>query len=204
MPPDPEPQPAASASFHARQLVVLASDLVLELFPPGVGKVSEVADGLIALRVLPGCYRDRYDQRFLEGFRRTIELTRNLLVSDTPFLPDTACELAAQAIFKQAKRVLRSGEQYRFKACEIDPGLAEQLVEAWDELEGMLELLADSVFEDSDVELLFEIDQPEGLEQLRLRDEDRWLLRFENWREPFGEVPRPEISEEGGGWPVAL
>jgi hypothetical protein len=204
VPSNPEPAPAASPAFHARQLILLAGDLLLELIPPGLGEVSQVVEGLIGTRVLPGCYRECYDERFLRGFRRTIELTRNLLLSDTPFLPDTACELAAQAILGRAREVLGSGRQYRFRAAEIDPGLSDQLIEAPEEIGGMVELLADTVFEDADVQVLFEIEEPAGLERLGLREEERELLRFENWREPFAEVPRPQITDEGGSWPIAL
>lgn len=203
VPPEPEPQ-AFAASYRTKQLLLLASDLLLEQIPPGIRR-EETAERLISEHVLPRCYRDRYDERFLQGFRRTIELTRNLLVADTPFLPDTISELAAHAILAQARRVLESGgEGYEPQAGEIDPALADQLARQSERLAEVLDLLADTVFEDDDVLLLLEVDEPAGLEQLRLSEEDRRLLSFENWREPFGEVPRPELDDDDGAWPIAL
>lgn len=181
----------------------MASDLLLQKLAHH--NPSGAADRLVAEGVLPRCYRDRYDERFLTGFRKTLELTRNLLVSDTPFLPDTISELAAHAILGRAREVLQArGDGDEAQATEVDPALMDEIRRQPDRLAAVLELLADTVFEDTDVLLLFELDDSGGLHHLRLRDEDRSALAFENWRQPFGEVPRPELDDDDGAWPVAI
>lgn len=203
MPPEPEPQ-AFAASYRTKQLLLLASDLLLEQIP-AAGRGKDGADRLISEHVLPRCYRDRYDERFLQGFRKTTQLTRNLLVSEAPFLPDTISELAAHAILTRARGVLDvSGKGYEVQAFEVDPSLAQVISHQPERLGEMLQLVADTVFEDTDVLALFDLDDPGGIAQLQLRDEDRRLLRFENWREPSGEVPRPEVTGDDGAWPIAL
>jgi len=192
-----------AVDYRAKQLIVLATDLLLDAV---AFEQPRAAERLVAGRVLPARYRDRYDERFVHEFAAVVKLTRNLLVSDNPFLPDTLSELAAHAIFAHAKLVVGTqGEGVQQAAAAIDPTLPAGLEADSERLSGELDLLYDEVFEDTDVLALFDL--PDGVDpvaELRLRPGERDLLRFENWRRPFGRVPRPHISDDARAWRVAL
>jgi hypothetical protein len=207
VPYDPEREFGA-ASYRTKQLVVLAADLVLELLSPADGGTDVAINRAVGWGILPSCYRTRYDGQFLVAFRGATELTRNLLVSDAPFLPHTACELAAHAIFRHAEKLVACGSRGSLaQASAIDAALPEQLVRHRDHLARELEALKCSVLEDWDALLLFELpagDDPVAGLHARLRQEERLALRFENWHVPFGSVPRPHITYDARAWPVAL
>lgn len=201
-----EPGPDQRAvSYRTKQLLVLATDLLLDAVAfdePGA------AERLVAGHVLPACYRDRYDEGFVEEFAAVVKLARNLLVSDNPFVPDTLSELAGHAIFSHARLVLEArGEGVQESAAAIDPTLPGALQTDHSQLNGELDLLYDDVFEDTDVLTLFDLPDaadPDSLARLRLRPGERDLLRFENWQRRFGRVPRPHITDDARAWRVAL
>jgi hypothetical protein len=207
VPYDPE-RDLAAASYRTKQVILLATDELLDRIALDELGDPAIVQRLISDRVLPRCYLDRYDEPFLKEFRVVIELTRNLLVSDAPFLPDVASEVAAHAIFREAERVLAWGpNRCRAQAAAVDSGLPIQLARNSEHLARELELLRDSVLEDWDALLLFELpasEDPVADLHARLRPEERAALRFENWRVPFGAVPRPHITYDGRAWPVAL
>ena len=105
LPYDPERE-FASASYRTKQLIILATDVLLGDMSIDQEDPQALAAQLIEARLLPGCYRSRYGESFLQTFRHVLELTRNLLVSDSPFLPNTLAELAARAIFKRARLIV--------------------------------------------------------------------------------------------------
>lgn len=196
----------APASRRTKELIVLAADGLVEPLPPD-RDAAELADQLVSERVLPGCYRTHYDGRFLHTFRGVIELVRNLLVSDIPFVPDTVGELAAHAIFGQAQAILDAdGRGWQRQAGQIDAALPDHLSGNRALLTDELASLKETVLEDTDVLLLFELPATDdSLEDLaRLRPNERDLLRFENWRVPFGSAPRPYITYDARAWPVAF
>jgi hypothetical protein len=205
MPFDPE-RGYAAATYRTKQVIVLAADVLLGEIASG--PVDRVADRLVAGRVLPACYRSRYDEAFVASFRGVVELTRNLLVSDAPFLPDSACELAAHAIFRQAEAIVAGkGRQWHSEAAAIDEALADQLERNHVWLAAEVESLKDAAFEDWDVLALFDLpagEDPIAHLDAQLRPEERLALRFENWRVPFGTAPRPQISYDARAWSLAL
>jgi len=192
-----------AVDYRTKQLIVLATDLLLEA---AAFEQPRAAARLVDGRVLPARYRDRYDARFVHEFASVVNLTRNLLVSDNPFLPDTLSELAAHAIFAHARLVVGTrGEGVQQSAAAIDPSLPARLEADHERLTVELDLLYDEVFEDLDVLALFDL--PDGADppaELRLRPGERDLLRFENWRRPFGRVPRPHITDDARAWRVAM
>lgn len=65
MPFDPEREHAA-VSFRAKQLIVLATDGVLEAAQ--LTDHDPAAAGLVGARLVPACYAARYDAQFLHCF----------------------------------------------------------------------------------------------------------------------------------------
>lgn len=205
MPYDPERE-QWSASYRAKQLVVLATDLLLASIACMRPGADAAADHLVEARVLPGCYRRRYDHRFLNSFRHTLEIARNLLVSDSPFLPNTASELAAHAILGRAHEVLADhGRDWIRPASAIDQRLPEQVTVNREYLADELASLEAAALEDTDVLALFEVPmdvEPDAHLSERLRPAERSMLRFENWLIPIATPPRPHITYDGRAWPV--
>jgi hypothetical protein len=161
-----------------------------------------VADELIQARVLPAGYRLHYDQGFLTIFHNVVEMTRNLIVSDSPFLAGTASELAATAILRQAREILEtSGRGWEDQAARVHPDLPEQLEGNCDHLAVELDLLEAELIEDRAVLDLFETPQAAGRGPTL---EDGLLLRFENWLIPYGKCPHPYISYDGRAWPAEV
>jgi hypothetical protein len=202
---DPEREYSA-ASYRTKQLIVLAADVVIDSVSVNDQGAACVVDRLVHDRLLPACYRSQYDEGFLEVFRVVLELTRNLLVSDTPFLFSTASELAAHAILAQAKRIATMrGAGVEQQAGAVDERLAEQLAANGSHLGEELEALEDAAIEDTDVLILFDVaadNDPGEFLSDRLRPAERRLLHFEHWLEPFGPIPRPHITYDGRAWPV--
>jgi len=192
-----------TVDYRTKQLIVLATDLLLDAVAV---EQPRAAGRLVDGRVLPARYRDRYDQRFVHEFAAVLKLTRNLLVSDNPFLPDTLSELAAHAIFAQGRLVVATrGEGVQQPAATIDPTLVARLEADNERLSEELDALYDEVFEDTDVLALFDLpDEADVATELRLRPGEGELLLFENWRRPFGRVPRPHITDDARAWRVAL
>lgn len=192
MPYDPEPG-CAHAAYRSKQLVVFATDVLLERIALDGRPAAEVADVLVRERVLPACYRRRYDEPFLTIFRGVVESVLHLLVSDTPSLPDTASELAAHAILAQAGEIVHAAAQaWRAAPIELDDGLGERFLHNQEQLARELDRLRELAFEDAHVRLLFELpadEDPVANLYARLRPEEQQRLRFENWRQPFGNVP---------------
>jgi len=206
LPYDPERE-FAVAGRRTKQLIILATDVLVAKMAIHDRDPAALADQLVEHGILPGCYRSSYDERFLSAFGYVLELTRNLLVSDSPFVPNTAGELAAQAIFRQARMILAArGAGWEGHAADLDPRLPEQLSLNAMHLEDELEELQDATLEDHDVLALFNLpadDDPPLHLSAKLRPDERLLLRFENWLAPFGNVPRPHVTYDGRAWPVA-
>lgn len=221
MPASPEPDDAAraefapseaeleltSASYSTKQLIVLAADVVLESVSSGGGGAAVAADRLVERRILPACYRRRYDATFLERLHNVVEQARNALVSDLPFLANTASELAAHAIFTEANGILSArGEGRQDRAAAVDPSLPERLAAEAPRLTEELDSLFAATIEDADVLALFDLpaDQEPDEHVTALGGPAAWfLLRFENWFVPFG-APRPQIAYDGRAWPAGL
>jgi hypothetical protein len=205
VPYDPERE-HASASFRAKQLIVLATDAVLELLRGLEHAPIAVAGRLVEARVLPACYRRRYDRTFLVSFHNVLEQTRNALVSDLPFLGTTAGELAAHGIFTESERILSAGGTGREdEATAVHPSLARQLAVNTRHLVEEIDLLEAATIEDSDVLALFDVpaNQEPDEHLTALKGPTAWaLLRFENWLVPFGSAPRPFITYDGRAWPA--
>lgn len=207
VPYDPERE-HVTTSHRAKQVLLLASEVVLDQVSPLERDPAAVVERLIRARVLPACYRRRYDERFLEVFHNVIEQTRNALVSDVPFLANTASELAAHAVFREACGVLAGpGEEALDRAAYIDASLPQQLAVNGAHLADEVDLLSAAIVDDADVLLLFDIPPGEDPEE-HLTPPDGpsgWsLLRFENWLVPFGGAPRPHITYDGRAWPTEL
>ena len=196
MPYDPERELLA-ASCRSKQLIVLAADALLAAVSMAGRRCEMVADELVRDRVLPGVHRARYDHAFLCVFYNVVELTRNLMVSDAPFVGSTASELAAHAILRQARAIIAErGKGWQGLAEAIDRSLPEQLEENCVHLNEELDLLEDAVIEDGEVLTLFDA-AADGGDQIPSQS----LLRFENWLVPFGNPPRPHITYDGRAWP---
>lgn len=199
-------RPYGLPSVHTKQLIVLASDVVLEAVRGDGRAPVAVASELVQEGTLPACYRRRYDERFLAIFHNVVELTRNALVSDLPHVAATAWVLAALAIFREAVEIAaRGGEGRKLLAAAIDPALPERLASSGEPLREELSALAGVAVEDTDVLALFELPpdaSPEEHLPPGLREPDRELLLFENWLVPFGNPPRPYIAEDGRAWPA--
>lgn len=205
LPYDPERE-FASASYRTKQLIILATDAVLARFSIHDDDQEGLTAQLVKDRVLPGCYQERYDECFLKTFAGVLAITRNLLVSDCPFVPNTFSELAARAIFTTAHRILAAqGVGWQGQAGDVDPRLPEQLEVNSTHLADELDAFQDATLEDTDVLALFSLpgdrDPAEYLSP-QLRPAERLLLRFENWLIPFGNAPRPHITYDGRAWPV--
>lgn len=202
MPYDPE-RHYASASYRTKQLILVATDAVIADLRPEHGP-DELVARLVMQKTLPGCYRPRYDTAFIDRFRRTTTVARNALVSDAPFLHNTASELAANAIFRQAAAIVAArGAGWESQASSIDFELALQLADNSVYIGTELRSLQDSTLEDTDVLALFDL--PEGAEPgPGVREDEGSMLRFENWFLPFGTAPRPFITYDGRAWPVEL
>jgi hypothetical protein len=205
VPYDPERE-HATASYRTKQLVVLATDLVLDRFRTLAENPACIARGLVREGFLPACYRRRYDGEFVRSFHNTLELTRNTLVSDIPFLPNTVSELAAHAIFREAKRILdEPSQRIRERAGGVHAGLPEQLEANRVHLHDEIDSLLGTVVEDTDVLALFDVPPDEEPEEHLTPPNGGWsLLRFENWLIPFGRVPRAYITYDGRAWPTEL
>lgn len=192
------------ASFRVKQLVVLATEFAMAEMALGTGSPEDVASELITSGVLPACYEPRYGADFLQTFQRVCGLTRNLLVSDSPYLPDTMSELAAHAIFRQAYATLDTDpEVWEPEALAIDPQLPRHIRGARQHLAEELTLLRDVALQDTDVRLLFEVpagETPEAYLGPSAIPDDAALLRLENWRAPFGCAPRPVVTYDGRAW----
>lgn len=205
-PPDELEGGLATASYRTKQLVILATDVVVAEMSIHDGDADALADQLVRQRVLPGCYRTNYDEAFLWVFASALELTRNLLVSDAPFVPNTVGELAARAIFTTARTILTArGVGWEGQADELNPGLRQQLSANSAYLSDELESLRDATLEDDDLLGLFQVpegDDPSDHLSPRLRSQERALLRFENWLVPFGNAPRPYVTYDGRAWPL--
>lgn len=205
MPYDPERE-HASASYRAKQLIVLAADVVLGWLRGAERAPPHLAEDLVEAGVLPACYRRRYDQTFLVRFHNVLEHTRNALVSDLPFLATTSGELAAHAIFTESQRILSAGGQGREdEAAAVHPSLPEQLAVNTGHLADEIDLLRAATIEDAGVLALFDVpaDQEPDEHLTELKGPDACsLLRFENWLVPFGNAPRPFITYDGRAWPA--
>jgi hypothetical protein len=197
-----------SASDAAKELLVLASDLVLAQLAGLEREPAGVARRLVDAQLLPACYSDRYDRSFLEAFHNTLQLTRNALVCDLPCLPNTASELAAHAIFRHAFRATEQpSDAVLARADAIDPLLRERIVLNGEQLAEEVETLASTVLEDLDVVVLFDAPADQDPEEYMMLTDGAagWsLLRFENWLVPFGGAPRPRIAHDGRAWPSTV
>jgi hypothetical protein len=204
---DPEREHSA-VSYRAKQLLVLATDAVLEaLTPVPAAHPTAVAGALVDAGMLPACYRRRYDAHFLRWFHNTGELTRNSLVGDLPYLANTAQELAAAAIFAECRLTLEHPEPGRRElAAAIDGELPEQLEANAAHVAEELDALQASVFDDGSVFGLFDLplDREPGTPGPAGAPEGQGLLRFEHWLVPFGNAPRPQITYDGRAWPSEL
>lgn len=192
------------ASFRVKQLVVLAAEFALADMRLDTGPPEDVASELITSGVLPACYQPRYDAEFLQTLQRVCGLTRNLLVSDSPYLPDTMSELAAHAIFRQAYATLGTNpEVWELEALAIDPQLPKHIRDARQHLAEELTLLRDVALQDTDVRVLFDVpggETPEAYLGRSAIPDEAAPLRFENWRAPFGCAPRPVVTYDGRAW----
>jgi hypothetical protein len=201
LPFDPERE-HATASFRAKQLVILAADVVLAML---AAADQEAAERLIAGRVLPACYRRRYDRDFLESLHNTVEQTRNALVSDIPFLGSTASELAGHAIFTAALQILAEPDPANDeRAAAIDPEFPGQLSANGAHLADEIDSLFAATLVDADFLALFEVpaDQEPDEHLHAAAGPDAWrLLRFDDWFKPFGGAPRPHVTYDGRAWP---
>jgi hypothetical protein len=190
--PDPEPDPAAGGEITI-QLLELGTKLVLEA--AGLDEFSS-ASRLVADRVLPALYSDRYDEEFLRAFCLSIELTRDALSRESPHLPDTLSELAGHAIFRQARGAIQTrGRGCLDLASQVDPRLPDQLERDPQGLRRELERLYETAFEHTDVLVLFRLENPDAIEHLKLAPEARERLRFENWQAAVGAHRRPDVSQ---------
>ncbi|MFL5844269.1 MAG: hypothetical protein ACJ762_06205 [Solirubrobacteraceae bacterium] len=165
-------------SLNARRLIVAAGEQLLSAIRGDGRDPAAVADGLVIAGVLPACYRSRYDQLFLTWFHNVVELARNSLVGDLPFLATTAEQLAGRALLAQA----------RAQAAD-EPDLYQLIAE--------LDGLEDIVLEDTDADLLFDVDDAADLlarPGVLARPELR-LIRFEHWLIPFGDPPTPALED---------
>jgi hypothetical protein len=198
----------AAAGTAAKQLIVLAADALLDEVSLDGRDPESVAQRLVDEGVLPACCRRRYDRRFLESFHNVIELTRNLLVSDLPFAPCTASELAAHAILGSARELL---EEHERGSGELVTGASNGPRRLPDLMVGERRVLRDGldgleavVIEDADALYLFQVpanQEPEEHVRLPGATSDVTLLAFENWLRPFGNPPRPQITYDGRAWP---
>lgn len=192
------------AGAGAKQLVILATDLLCEEVSVGDRVPAAVAEHLIAERILPACYRPRYDHVFLDTFHNTLEQTRNSLVGDLPSAGSTLGELACHAILGRARQILgEAGHEVLARAAGIDPGLPARVTGRASELGEGLELLSSLVIEDADVLYLFELGQgsdPRQDLQLPGATSDPAPLAFENWLLPFGNAPYPRVTYDGRAW----
>jgi hypothetical protein len=183
--PDPDPGPTPAGATISQPLR-LATKLVLEA--AGLDESSSAAR-LVADRVLPAVYRDRYDEAFLRDFAASLESTRDVLSGERPQPPDTLSELAARAIFREARGAVRTrGRGCLDLASQVDPDLPEQLERGPQRLSAELDRLSDAVFADGALQALFRLEPGDAIEDMRLGPEERERLRFENWRVPFGDV----------------
>jgi hypothetical protein len=207
VPYDPEREHVV-ASYRAKQVLLLATELVLDRLSPPEHDHAAVVERLTRKRILPVCYRRHYDERFIETFHNVTEQTRNTLVGDIPFLANTASELAAHAVFREACRVLAEpSEKAVDRAAYIDASLPQQLAVNRAHLADEVDSLSAAIVDDADVLLLFQVPPGEDPEE-HLTPPDGpcgWsLLRFENWLVPFGGAPRPHITYDGRAWPTEL
>jgi hypothetical protein len=191
--------------YRTKQLIMLASDVRLEAVRGNGRGPAAVAAQLVDDGTLPGCYRSRYDEGFLDTFHNVVELTRNALVSDLANVPTTAGVLAALAILREARATVAAGGDGRQAlAAAIDPRLPAFLARDGEGFRRELSELEGVRLEDTDVLALFTVPSdrdPDEHLRLALRDHDRALLRFENWLVPFGNPPRPRIAADGRVWP---
>jgi hypothetical protein len=194
VPYDPEREQFAP-SYRAKQLIVLAADALLAEVGLALDHPQALADELVGRRILPACYRPRYDAVFLERFHNVVELTRNALVSDLPFLANTTEELAAHAIFARAQWILSvTGEGLEEQARRVDPPLPGQLVKNGAYLADEIDSMFAAAIEDVDVLGLFDLPADQDVEEhiAAPGGPSAWsLLLFENWLVPFGGAPRP-------------
>jgi hypothetical protein len=202
--PESRPPSAQLVGFRAKQLLLLASDLVQDLIDPAEDGTASVGR-LVDAAVLPVCYRRRYDGRFVEHFCNSVEQTRNVLLSDIPFVGNTLAELAAHAIFNEAYRLLSSGpEEVRALSARLDRSLAEYLLENREAIGGELDTLFDATIQDADVIALFDVpadQEPDEHLTSAGVGHDSSLVHFENWLVPFGGAPRPYLTYDGRVWP---
>lgn len=202
----PDGAEPVSAGAATKQLIVLATDVLLAELARAQDDPEGVAQQLIDDRVLPACYASRYDRRFLAGFHNTVELARNLLVGDLPFAPTTAGELAVHAILGRARRILADrGAGPQTDVISVEPILSRLLASDATNLYDGLEWLESMVIEDADALYLFDVppdEEPDRHLRLPGATSDIELLRFENWQFPFGNPPRPQITYDGRAWPA--
>jgi hypothetical protein len=195
----------AAPGAAAKQLIVLATDQLLAEVSLDGRDPDAVAQRLVDEGILPACCRRHYDRRFLESFYNVIELTRNLLVSDLPFAPHTAGELAAHAIFGGAREMLENHELGSGELVLSDnPGLPDLVLGERRVLRDGLDGLEAVVIEDADALYLFQVpanEAPEEHVRLPGATSDVALLAFDNWLRPFGNPPRPQITYDGRAWP---
>src|SRR4051812_35661707 len=149
-----EPVPV---SYRAKQVLLVASDSMLDWLSTADREPARVAARLIDRRVLPGCYRQRYDRAFLERFFNVVEQTRNALVSDLPFLANTASELAAHAIFSEAQRILVAGREAHEREASLQRSSPDQIAARAASVAQELDALYAVTLEDADVVALFSV-----------------------------------------------
>jgi hypothetical protein len=185
-----------AVGVRTKQLILLASDVLLAALRRAESNTAEVVNQLISGRVLPSCYEDRYDRRFVRQFHNVVELTRNSVVGDLPHLANTAEELAGLAIFARCQSILdEGGAGTQDLAAAIDQELSGQLATDRAQIGGEIDSLAAILLEDGDVLTLFDLEpgrEPQG----------EALLRFDHWLVPFGNPPRPHIAADGRAWPA--
>ena len=132
---------------------------------------------------LPSAYARHYTPEFLRRFAEAVKGVSGKIADEDCYLAATIEELAAHALFSSTWSQLESAP---------DLIAADYGIKDLDLVKEELSELAETVFEDDDVLMLFDPsldgieDAPEG-EDLGLTN-----LRFEDWFKPF----RPDVPEE--------